>query len=83
MPAWLIIWENRSGAATQSDCQRIEQTYGLERVRALIPVPGALESAGMASRHAHWVLRPDGTIEHKASFRDNTFEPVIQQLLAE
>ena len=81
MPAWLVVWENSAGPASASDCRRIQEAYGLERVRVLYPNPGGLESVGMDRRHTHYVLGPGAQIVHLQSFRDTTFEPVLQQLV--
>ena len=78
--AVLVIWQNVSGGTpTLEQCRNIATP--LRNITVLRDPGDNLRPAGMAARHTHYVLSRGNRVEHRQDFRDNTFQPVLDQIL--
>ncbi len=73
--------ENNQGNLPSTDyCQATQSQYGLT-MPVLIDDRNQLQGQGLASRHVHFVIKPQGEIVFRDAFNDSRFEPQIQTLL--
>ena len=73
--------DNGGNLPTTDYCEAIKSQYGLT-MPVLIDSRDALRGEGLAFRHVHFVIKPQGEIVFRDSFNDSRFEGQIQSLLA-
>lgn len=82
--AFVVVEADRAGGRPDADlCEAIRRVNGLENATVLYDPDGRLEALGLDGRHHHYVLRRGAVLEFEDSFRDTTFVPVLERLLAD
>jgi hypothetical protein len=81
--ALFIITEKEDGSrANAAYCRSIQALYGLEDLTVVYD-DGSFAALALPVNHTHVVLAPGVKVEHRVQYRDDTFQPDLERLLAQ